>query len=173
MLAIPLVLFATTYSSARADGIRLLGLFIWIEILWVSFWVAKLMAAAIPYLFSGLVGLLTTGVRKYALVLRAIEIPISFFIWTIMALSTLPAAHIFDEQYYSEFYPRADQPNIYWLHIIEKICRASIGSSALWLLQKLSKSRTASLDKISLEECPLLFTPIQDNFADRRSDAAD
>lgn len=137
LLCIPLVLFATKYSHARVDGIRLLGLFIWIEILWVFLWISKLLAAAIPYIFQGLCGLVSTGVRKYALVLRAVEIPISLFIWTITALLWMPIIHVFDKSYYAAFYNNAEAPNIAWLHILGKICKASIGSSALWLALKL------------------------------------
>lgn len=130
LLAIPLALFATKYKDTRADGIRLLGLFIWIQILWVSLWIAKLVAAAVPYIFQGLCGLISTGVRKYALVLRALEIPISLFIWTIVALVSVPVICVFDKEYFRK-------SGVPWIHILQKVCRASIGSSALWLALKL------------------------------------
>ncbi|KAH0559630.1 hypothetical protein GP486_003853 [Trichoglossum hirsutum] len=38
LLAIPLTLFATKFSSSRIGGIRLLGLLIWLEVIWFSLW---------------------------------------------------------------------------------------------------------------------------------------
>lgn len=37
LLAVPMIV--TANAPYRADGIRLLGLFIWIEIIWLTFWV--------------------------------------------------------------------------------------------------------------------------------------
>ena len=49
ILAIPLILAATLYrDSWNAGYVSLLGLFVWIEILWVSLWIAKLTAIAVP-----------------------------------------------------------------------------------------------------------------------------
>jgi small-conductance mechanosensitive channel len=136
VLAIPLILFATKYSESRADGIRLLGLFVWIEILWASLWISKLIAAAIPYIFQGLCGLISTGVRKYALILRALEIPISLFIWTIIALVSAPTIHHFDRAYYAASFVKPND-RIQWIQILYKVIKASIGSAALWLALKL------------------------------------
>ena len=52
LLAIPLVLTATVYHNAKAGNIRLLGLFIWIEILWVSLWICKLVAMSVPVVYG-------------------------------------------------------------------------------------------------------------------------
>lgn len=41
ILAIPLVLFDTVYFDTKVGKIRLLGLFIWLEIVWVSLWLSK------------------------------------------------------------------------------------------------------------------------------------
>src|SRR5690348_10804693 len=38
LLAIPLIIFATAHKDARAGGIRLLGVFIWLQVAWWSFW---------------------------------------------------------------------------------------------------------------------------------------
>ena len=43
LLAIPMIVTASPpYDDKRADGIRLLGLFIWIEIIWLALWVGYL-----------------------------------------------------------------------------------------------------------------------------------
>lgn len=71
LLAIPVIITANPpHDNARADGIRLLGLFIWIEIVWVAFWVAKLVAQALPILLQAACGLISTGIRMTFLLVR-------------------------------------------------------------------------------------------------------
>lgn len=132
ILAIPLVLFATKYRHVVADGMSLAGLFAFIEVMWVSLWVAKLLAAALPTLFQAICGIISTGIRRYALVLRAVEIPMSIFIWTIMALCWFPVVHDFDDAYYHR-----ERHNIEWVISLNKVIRASIGSSAIVLGEKI------------------------------------
>lgn len=90
-LAIPLALFATKYADSRVGGIRLLGLFVWIEIVWVTLWISKLIAKFIPLVFQYFSGMISTGIRRYALVLRALEIPLSLFIWQIFIMAFFPS----------------------------------------------------------------------------------
>jgi small-conductance mechanosensitive channel len=127
LLAIPLALFATKHRhDVRPGGMPLVGLFAYIEIMWVSLWVSKLIAAALPTLFQGICGIISTGIRKYALVLRAVEIPMSIFIWTVMALCWFPIVHAFD-----------DVKDVEWMTIFNKVIRASIASSAIVLGEKI------------------------------------
>ncbi|KEF60537.1 uncharacterized protein A1O9_02098 [Exophiala aquamarina CBS 119918] len=132
ILAIPLILFATKYRHVTAEGMSLAGLFAYIELLWVSLWVAKLIAAALPALFQGICGIISTGIRKYALVLRAVEIPMSIFIWTLLALCWFPIVHDFDDDLYHR-----EHQNIEWMTVLNKVIRASIGSSAIVLGEKI------------------------------------
>lgn len=88
LLSIPLVLTATVYTNAAAQGIRLLGLFIWIEMIWVLLWVCKLCAQIAPVIFQAASGIVSTGIRKYTTVLIALEIPLSLFFWSISAFAS-------------------------------------------------------------------------------------
>ena len=51
-------------SNVDVGGYRLVGVFVWIEILWVGFWVGKLSAKAFPYAFQFLCGMVTPRTRK-------------------------------------------------------------------------------------------------------------
>lgn len=132
ILAIPLILFATKYRHITAEGMSLAGLFAFIEIMWVSLWIAKLIAAAVPALFQAFCGIISTSIRKYALVLRAVEIPMSIFIWTLMALCWFPLIHDFDDEVYHR-----ERHSIEWIIVLNKVIRASIGSSAIVLGEKI------------------------------------
>lgn len=126
LLAIPLVLTATVYSDARADGIRLLGLFIWIEIIWLSLWVCKLVAQALPIIFQAACGLISTGIRKYSLVLTALEIPISLFLWALVSYTTTKVVCVFDN----------GKCGRDWLRILRMVFKAGIVVAAIFLVEK-------------------------------------
>jgi hypothetical protein len=97
LLAIPLILFDTVYKNTRAGGIRLLGLFIGIEVAWVSLWIAKLLAIAAYFVFQAVRGLFSSGIRKYSLLPKTLETPISLFIWAILAFATNRLVYVFDD----------------------------------------------------------------------------
>lgn len=131
LLAIPLVLTDTVYSTARAGEVRLLGLFIWIEVIWVALWVCKLVASALPIVFQAACGLISTGIRKYSLVLMALEIPVSLFLWTIVAYATTPVICSFDQNHC----PSGSRPSS-WLHTLTKVFEASIVVAAVFVAEK-------------------------------------
>jgi hypothetical protein len=51
----------------------------------------KIVAHFLPNIFEFLIGVVSPGVRKYALLLRAIEKPVSFVLWMIVNQATFPA----------------------------------------------------------------------------------
>ncbi|KAK5724398.1 hypothetical protein LTR15_004443 [Elasticomyces elasticus] len=126
LLAVPLVLTATVYADSRAGDIRLLGLFVWIEVLWVGLWVCKLVATALPIVFQAACGVISTGIRKYSLVLMALEIPVSFFLWSIMAWATSHMICAFDSC--------GDKDN--WLATLKTAFKALIIVAAIFLAEK-------------------------------------
>ncbi|KAJ4306639.1 hypothetical protein N0V88_000003 [Collariella sp. IMI 366227] len=86
LLAIPIIVLPITGDKDRVrlgDGKRhsLFLLFVWIEISWLTLWAGKLAAHFLPFLFMFFCGVISSGTRKYATVLRALEIPLSLFFW--------------------------------------------------------------------------------------------
>jgi len=93
-------------KNAKIGGVRMVWFFLWvshplhhaisrliltvlkIQIIWVSLWVSKLFAKALPYIFMALVGVVSGGVKKYATVIHALELPISLVGWAITSLTT-------------------------------------------------------------------------------------
>lgn len=98
ILAIPIALSVTIWSGKDKDGKpthtisgadgRLF--WIWIEIIWLSFWACKIVAHFLPNVFQFLIGVVSPGVRKYALLLRALEKPLSVVFWMIVNQVTFP-----------------------------------------------------------------------------------
>lgn len=88
LLAIPLIVLPLTGDGDKdrvklGDGPHhsLFFLFLWIEISWLALWAGKLVAHFLPFLFMFFCGVISSGTRKYATVLAALEIPLSLFFW--------------------------------------------------------------------------------------------
>ncbi|KIW04597.1 uncharacterized protein PV09_04345 [Verruconis gallopava] len=128
LLAIPLVIFATAAKEARAGGVRLLGLFIWIQVMWWSFWLTKAIAQTMPFIFQFLVGFVSSGTRKYRLLIKAMEIPIAFMLWTIVSYFTVPLITVFDQEKHNR---------VQWVRTFQRFLLASVAVAALFVAQKL------------------------------------
>lgn len=90
LLAVPLVVLPLTgdgdkdrVSLGAARQHSLFQLFLWIEVSWLSLWAGKLVAHFLPPLFMFFCGVVSSGTRKYATVLRSLEIPLSLFCWAL------------------------------------------------------------------------------------------
>lgn len=127
LLAVPLVVLPLTGDKDRVslgDGQyhSLFFLFVWIEISWLALWAGKLVAQLLPFLFMFFCGVISSGTRKYATVLRALEIPLSLFFWGLA--SWLSFKFMFDGT------------NRNWEDVIVRILLSLFLSSAVLLVEK-------------------------------------
>lgn len=88
IIALPIIIGATAAKNAAIGGVRIVWLFTWIEIVWLSIWVSKLAALSFPSVFQFLCGIVSSGTRKYALVLKRLEIPLSLSGWALASMAT-------------------------------------------------------------------------------------
>lgn len=88
LISIPIVIGATAAQNATMGGVRILWVFTWLLIVWLSLWVSKLVAHCLPAIFQFLCGIVSSGTRKYALVIKALEIYLSLCGWALASLST-------------------------------------------------------------------------------------
>ncbi|KAL5352537.1 hypothetical protein ACLOAV_002485 [Pseudogymnoascus australis] len=126
LIAIPVVVGATVAPDAKIGGIRLVWFFIWIECVWLSIWIAKLFAKTIPYVFVFLCGVISPGTRKYALILKRLEIPLSLVGWAIASIATFEA-----------LVGRPDNVPRHWTDVMKKILAAALIASCIYLVEKL------------------------------------
>ncbi|KAM0250639.1 hypothetical protein ACHAP5_002172 [Fusarium lateritium] len=70
------------------DGPPLFKIFLWVLIMWLSLWIAKVVALFLPTLFMFFTGVVSKGTRKYATVLANLIIPFSFFFWALASYVT-------------------------------------------------------------------------------------
>lgn len=128
MIAVPIIVGATAAPNARIGGTRITWFFTWTEVVWCSIWVAKLVARFLPYLFQFIVGVVSSGTRKYALILAALEIPLSLVLWTVTNLVTFRPLMTKT--------PGRGPGNYNWIGVLEKILAACLFSSLVLLVEK-------------------------------------
>ena len=90
IIAVPIIIGATAapHATLGRGGPRILWFFTWVEIVWLSLWVSKLASKALPSIFQFLCGIVSSGTRKYALVIESLEIPLSLCGWALASLAT-------------------------------------------------------------------------------------
>ncbi|CAM1504168.1 Fc.00g017590.m01.CDS01 [Cosmosporella sp. VM-42] len=108
----------------RIEGPPLFRMFLWIEIMWLSLWIAKVVAWFLPGAFMFFCGVVSMGTRKYATVLSNLIIPFSFFFWAL-------ASYITFKNLYKDY-----NDSISWCRTMERILGALFVSSAVFLGEK-------------------------------------
>jgi len=91
LIAAPIIIYST--GDRHNDyfintKVKVNWFWLWIEIVWLSIWVSKLAAQAVPWVFMFVCCVVSSGTRKYALILKAVEIPLSLVGWSVACLLT-------------------------------------------------------------------------------------
>ena len=128
-LAVPIVVGATAAPTAAIGGVRLVWFFTWIEVAWVSLWVSKLVAQMLPPIFMFIIGIVSPGVRKYALVLKSLEIPLSLVGWAVTSLATFLPVMTHN--------PDFKGPQRHWQTVIQSLLAAAVVATLILLVEKL------------------------------------
>ena len=133
-IAVLIVLGATVAKKAQIGGVRIVWFFTWVEIVWLGLWIAKLFAQFLPFVFQFLCGIVSSGTRKYSLILIALEIPLSLVFWAIICLTTFVPMMTLNPD-------NRNQPNGKTLKAWESICKnilfACLCSTLILLAEKL------------------------------------
>jgi len=133
-IAIPIIIGATAAPRATIGGVRIVWFFAWVEVVWVSLWVSKIVAHFLPRLFQFLIGVVSSGTRKYSSVLSALEIPLSIVGWAVTSLATfVPFMTLNPDSLARD--PTKKLQN--WQSIVKNILFACVFSSLVLLVEKL------------------------------------
>ncbi|BFZ61365.1 hypothetical protein YB2330_002430 [Saitoella coloradoensis] len=81
LLAIPIIIGATVAQGAKIGGVRIVWFFIWLEVVWVSPFVTKLVAQLLPRLLYIVIGVVSVSTRKYAMIIDALQVPLTILGW--------------------------------------------------------------------------------------------
>jgi hypothetical protein len=74
--------------SNLCQGVRLVWIFSWVEVVWLSLWASKIFAATLPFLFKQIIGVVSAGTAKYATIISALEVPVTLVAWTFVSFVT-------------------------------------------------------------------------------------
>jgi hypothetical protein len=132
VLVIPIVLTATAFKGAAIGDIRLTGLFVWIELVWLNVWLAMLIAYVLPFVFQFFGGFISSGSRKYAQLLKAVILPMSVFIWALFSRAATPVICAFDSKEDRKL-PCDDK----WILILRRALLATIAVTGMFFVEKL------------------------------------
>jgi len=129
LLAAPLVVLPLTGDGDKdriklGDGKNhsLFQLFLWIEVSWLTLWAGKLVAHFLPGLFMFFCGVISAGTKKYATVLKGIEIPLSLFFWGLASWLSFKFMFL--------------GANREWVTVVGRILLSLFLSSAVLLIEK-------------------------------------
>jgi hypothetical protein len=130
LIAIPIVLFAVLHRDAlfANTNIKVWIFWLWIEIVWLSIWVSKLVSKAVPYVFMFLCGVVSSGTRKYAMILKAVEIPLSLVGWSVTSLVTFTALTSAKLN---------GAPTLHWVGVVKALLGPALIASLLYLVEKM------------------------------------
>ncbi|KAG2167233.1 hypothetical protein VTO58DRAFT_100712 [Aureobasidium pullulans] len=130
-IAIPIIVGATAAPHAKIGGVPIVWFFTWIEIVWLSLWGSKIVAHFLPFVFQFVAGVVSSGTRKYALIIKALEIPLSLAGWAITSLAT------FIPLMTRNPYGRAhNQAMTHWMKIMNQILAACLIGTLVLLVEK-------------------------------------
>ncbi|KAF4306833.1 Mechanosensitive ion channel MscS [Botryosphaeria dothidea] len=144
-IAVPIIVGATVATDAKIGGVRIVWFFTWVEVVWLSVWISKIVAHFLPKVFQILAGVVSSGVRKYALVLRALEIPLSLVGWAVTSLATfIPLmVHNPDIQAQAKAEKKASSNNTStadsvkeWEKVVRQLLAAAVVSACVLLVEK-------------------------------------
>ncbi|RGP77314.1 mechanosensitive ion channel family [Fusarium longipes] len=125
--ALPIGKFNSDGSRAGDDGPPLFKIFLWVLIMWLSCWAAKVVAWFLPSIFMFFTGVVSKGTRKYATVLGNLILPFSFFFWALASYVTFKNLWQ-DEDRSSTYVP--------WVRTMGRVLGALFVSSAVFLGEK-------------------------------------
>ncbi|KAI1201543.1 serine/threonine protein kinase [Nemania serpens] len=133
LLAIPMIVLAALdrrndipvgTGPNGAKGPSLFFFFLWIEVGWLALWGGKLVAWLLAPALMFFTGVISPGTRKYAALLRNLQIPLSLFFWALadwlVFINLLQRNH----------------DKVSWVNTIAKILGAAFVSSAIFLGEK-------------------------------------
>ncbi|EHL00469.1 putative Uncharacterized MscS family protein [Glarea lozoyensis 74030] len=133
VLAIPTIIFGLPENRDKLLGttkMRAYLFFLWLNIVWLSLWVSKLFSKIVPSIFIALCGVVSSGTRKYALVLKALEIELSLVGWAVTSLVTFTALTT------DSINGRAGGTKAHWQDVVRNLLVPALVATVLLLVEK-------------------------------------
>lgn len=147
LLLIPLLVGALYATGTDVGGVELLWFSIWLQIVWLTLWLARLIAKCIPYPMGLIASLFTNADKKWRDMGKQLEIPATLFFWGLACeVSFLPTM--------KNHHADGDITTRSWENVVNKIIIALFVGAVLNFLEKILIQLIVSLlDKLFTTEC--------------------
>ena len=91
IILIPLLIGGLVFERATVGGVRLLWFCVWLEIIWLTLWGARIVAKSLPWPVGLVSSMFTNNSKKWRDMCKQLEIPATLFFWMLAVLiSFLP-----------------------------------------------------------------------------------
>ena len=91
IILIPLLIGGLIFQRATVGGVRLLWFCVWLEIVWLTLWGARIVAKVLPWPVGLISSIFTNNSKKWRDMCKQLELPATLFFWMLAVLvSFLP-----------------------------------------------------------------------------------
>lgn len=91
IILIPLLIGGLVFKSATVGEVKLLWFCVWLEIVWLTLWGARIVAKSLPWPVGLVSSIFTNNSKKWRDMCKQLEIPATLFFWMLAVLiSFLP-----------------------------------------------------------------------------------
>jgi small-conductance mechanosensitive channel len=132
ILFIPLAVGAWANPNAALGHIRLMWIFIWLEVVWGSLWISRIVAHFLPSIAEVLLGIINPSWRKYATVMAAMEMAITYVFWAFISFITFTPLLSLNHQALKD--ANLTQP---WQKVVNNILVALLISSLIYFAERM------------------------------------
>ncbi|KAL2261394.1 hypothetical protein VTK26DRAFT_2130 [Humicola hyalothermophila] len=119
------------------NGVQLLWFGIWLEVVWLTLWAARIITAIQPYIVAFIADTVgSSNHKKWKDIGRQLELPMVLFIWLLVVLVTYHPI-LSDHRSTDGLKEGDDLPYVTWLDVVYKIIIALFVLAALNLVEKI------------------------------------
>ncbi|WEW58653.1 hypothetical protein PRK78_004121 [Emydomyces testavorans] len=130
ILLIPLLLGALAFPDAHVGGVSLMWFAVWLEIVWLTLWAARIVAKCIPVPVGIIASMFTNNSKKWRDLAKQLELPAAlFFWWLAVEISFLPTM--------KNHHVDGNKATKNWEHITNKIVLSIFIGITLNFIEKL------------------------------------
>ncbi len=139
LLLTPILVDLYAYTEPKpvggAGGVNLLWFGIWLEVVWLALWGAKIITTIMPPIFSLVAKAVgSSNHKKWKDIGRTLEFPTALFIWMLAVLVTF--SPILDSHRVLGN-PSDDIPYIYWIDVVHKVILSIFVLATLNFVEKI------------------------------------
>lgn len=141
LLLVPVLLGALAIDEdahpvGGLGGTQLMWFGLWLEIVWCSLWVSRMIANIVPHICHGIAKMLgSTSAKKWKEVAQSLELHFAFFLWMLAMIISFKPCN--DDHRASVPDDRKDEVDIKWINIVFKVIIAFFVLATLNFVEKI------------------------------------